>query len=204
MGRLECSAEGRIGGMRLGIAHHYGWAVAVTASADHWVVDRRRIELIEPGVPTAPIHHEGGPHLLHRSAEPLEDTVLAALVSDVRASVVRATSVSLDELAAASPEPIVSMSLRAWPADFPGDIAVQRRVPYESRADSVMYCQVLAELARQRGWAVHLYNSKNVEAEAAHVLGERADEVLYGPRTTLGPPWSKDHRMALAATIVVT
>ena len=31
---------------------------------------------------------------------------------------------------------------------------------------------------------------------------ERADEVLHGPRTTLGPPWAKDHRMALAATVV--
>jgi hypothetical protein len=51
--------SGMKGGMRLGIAHHFGWAVAVTASADHRVVDRRRIELIEPGVPTAPIHHEG-------------------------------------------------------------------------------------------------------------------------------------------------
>jgi hypothetical protein len=67
-----------------------------------------------------------------------------------------------------------------------------------------MYCQVLAELARERGWVVHLYNSKDVEAEAVCILGERADEVLRGPRATLGPPWSKDHRMALAATIVVT
>ena len=62
---------------------------------------------------------------------------------------------------------MVSMSLRAWPADFPEDIAVQRRVPYESRADSVLYCQVLAELAHEHGWAVHLYDAKDVEAEAA-------------------------------------
>jgi hypothetical protein len=190
--------------MRLGIAHHFGWAVAVTASADHKVVDRRRIELIEPGVPAAPIHHEGGPHLMHRSAEPLDDDALAALVAGVRASVVRTTSAALDELAASSPEPIASMSLRAWPADFPEDIAVQRRVPYESRADSVMYCQVLAGLARERGWVVHLYNAKDVEVEAVRILGERAEDVLHGPRATLGPPWSKDHRMALAATIVVT
>ena len=197
-------AEGRIGGMRLGIAHHFGWAVAVTASADHKVVERRRIELIEPGVPAAPIHHMGGPHSLHRLAEPLDDDALSALVADVRTSVVRATSASLDDLATASPEPIVSVSLRAWPVDFPEDIAVQRRAPYESRADSVMYCQVLTELARERGWLVHCYNSKDVEDEAARILGERAEEVLYGPRVTLGPPWSKDHRMALAATIVVT
>jgi hypothetical protein len=189
--------------MRLGIAHHFGWAVAVTASADHEVVDRRRIELIEPGLPTAPIHHEGGAHGFHQRPEPLDDDALAALVADVRASVVRATSAALDELERALPEPIVSMSVRAWPDDFPEDIAVQRRVPYESRADSVMYCQVLAELARKRGWDLHCYDAKHVEAEAARILGERSHEVLHGPRATLGPPWSKDHRIALAATVVV-
>jgi hypothetical protein len=179
--------------MRLGIAHHFGWAVAVTSSADHRVVDRRRIELIEPGMATAPIHHEG---------KPLDDAATALLVAQVRASAMRATSASLDELAAALPAPIVSMSLRAWPPDFPDDIAVQRRAPYESQADSVMYRQVLAELARKRGWDVHLYDARNVEGQAAGILAERADEVLHGPRATLGPPWAKDHRMALAATVV--
>ena len=43
-----------------------------------------------------------------------------------------------------------------------------------------------------------------LEDEAIRILGERADDVLHGPCATLGPPWSKDHRMALAATIVVT
>jgi hypothetical protein len=181
--------------MRLGIAHHLGWAVAVTASADHTVVDRRRIELIELGMATAPIHHEG---------KPLDDDATAALVARVRASVVRATSASLDQLAMALPEPIVSMSLRAWPVDFPDDIAVQRRVPYESRADSIMYRQVLAELARARGWDVHVYDAKDVEARAISKLADRADEVLLGPRATMGPPWAKDHRMALAATIVAS
>jgi hypothetical protein len=102
------------------------------------------------------------------------------------------------------PEPIVSMSLRAWPADFPEDIAVQRRAPYESHADSIMYRQVLSELADARGWEVHLYDAKNVEDEAIRILGEQADEVLHGARETLGPPWSKDHRMALAATVVIS
>ena len=188
--------------MRLGIAHHFGWAVAVTASDDHRVVDRRRIELIEPGLPTAPIHYEGGAHLLHRSAEPLDDTALATLVAEVRASVVRATSAALGELGTELPEPIDTIALRAWPADFPRDISVQRRVPYESRADSVMYCQVLAELARERGWMVRLYDSRPSKRKqhASWVSGRRKCFVL--PRATLGPPWSKDHRMALAATIV--
>jgi hypothetical protein len=179
--------------VRVGIAHHLGWAVAVTASADHVVADRRRIELIEPGMPTAPVEHE---------AKPLDDAAAARMVAEVRASALRATSASLDQLAASLPEPVVSMSLRAWPLNFPDDIAVQRRPPYESRADSVMYCQVLAECAHTRGWDVHLFNAKDIEAQAARILGERAGDVLRGPRATLGPPWTKDHRIALAATIV--
>jgi hypothetical protein len=179
--------------MRAGVAHHFGWAVAVTADDDHRVVDRRRIELVEPGVSRAPIHHDG---------VDLDDEDLAALVAEVRASAVRATSAGLDELAADLPGPVVSLSLRAWPADFPGDIATQRRVPYESRADSVMYRQVLTDLAHARGWVVPVFDASDVERRAAALLGERADDILLGPRATLGPPWTKDHRMALAATIV--
>jgi hypothetical protein len=182
-----------LGGVRVGIAHHLGWAVAVTASAGHEVVDRRRIELIEPGMPAAPIEHD---------AKPLDEGAAARMVTRVRASALRAASASLDRLAASLPGPVVSLSLRAWPPDFPGDIAIQRRPPYDSRADSVMYCQVLAECAHERGWQVHLFDAKAVEAQATRILGERAGEVLHRPRATLGPPWTKDHRIALAAAIV--
>jgi hypothetical protein len=172
--------------LRLGIAHHLGWAVAITATDDHEVVDRRRIELIEPGMPAAPVEHD---------IKGLDDAAAAALVATVRASVVRATAASLEQL----PESIVSISLRTWPLDFPDRIAIQRRPPYESRADSVMYRQVLAEV---RGWAVHLYEFRDVEGQAARILGARAKDVLQGPRATLGPPWGKDQRSALAATIL--
>ena len=184
--------------MRIGIAHHLGWAVTVTADDDHHVVDRRRIELVEPGLPVAPVHHEGGAHELHRTGPPLDDDELAALVADVRASALRATAAALEEL----PGGINTLSLRAWPDDFPDDIAVLRRAPYESRADSVMYLQVLAEIATSSGWVVHRYDLRTVEAEAARLLGARADEVLHGVRRRLGPPWTKDHRLALAATVV--
>ena len=179
--------------MRLGIAHHLGWAVAVTASRDYQVVDRRRIELIEPGLSPAPIHYE---------SSRLDVAATAELVAQVRASVVRATSAALDALAGALPAPVLSISLRAWPSDFPDDIAVQRRAPYEARADAIMYRQELTELAHARGWEVHFYDAKAVLGQAAGVLADRADEVLQGPRATIGPPWTKDHRIALAAAIV--
>src|SRR5690349_19912473 len=142
--------------MRLGIADHLGWAIAVTASADHEVVDRRRISLVEAGLSPAPIHYQ-------RGRLGLEAT--AALVAQVRASVARVASAAFDELEAALPAPVVSLALRALPPDFPADIATQLRVPYEARADAVMYRQVLAELARARGWDVRFYRARDVERE---------------------------------------
>lgn len=192
MGTPEAQRE-ILDGVRVGIAHHLGWAVAVTASAGHEVVDRRRLELIEPGMPAAPAEHE----IRH-----LDDDAAVKLVAAVRASALRAASASLDQLAVSLPGPAVSVSLRAWPLDFPGDIAAWRRPRYQSRADSVMYCQVLAECAHERGWQVHLYGARDVEAQAARILGERAGDVLGRPRAVLGPPWTRDHRIALAATIV--
>jgi hypothetical protein len=182
-----------MGGLRLGIADHFGWAVAVTAAADHGVIDRRRIELLEPGMPSAPIHHEG---------KGLDDERVGAMVAAVRSSVARAASASFDALEGALSNPITSISLRSLPTDFPTTIAVQRRVPYEARADAVMYREVLCEVATSRGWRIHFYDAKTVEQEAAAMLAGAADAVLRGPRDRLGPPWAKDHRVALAATIV--
>jgi hypothetical protein len=156
-------------------------------------VDRRRIELVEPGVCAAPVHYES-----HR----LDEAGTAALIAHVRASVVRASGASLDALAAALPAPVVSISLRTWPADFPEDVAVLRRSPWEARADAVMYRKVLAGLAEERGWKVHVYEAKRVIDQARELLGARTADVLDGPRARLGPPWTKDHRQALAAAIV--
>jgi hypothetical protein len=181
--------------VRLGIADHLGWAVAVTATADYEVADRRRIELVEPGFSAAPIHYE---------SKRLDVAATAALVAEVRASVARATSAALDEIAAALPGSVVSISLRTLPVDFPADIAVLRRPPYEARADAVMYRQVLAECAHARDWDLHFYDAKDVLSTVSGALAGRADDVLQKPRATLGPPWTKDHRIALAATILAS
>lgn len=165
----------------------------VTTSGNLDVADRRRIELIDPDISAAPIHYE---------SRRLDEAATAALVAQARASIARVASAAFDELASELPVPIRSISLRAWPLDFPGDISVQLRAPYESRADAIMYRQELSELAHARGWAVHLYDAKAVEGQAARMLGERAEGVLHGPRAALGPPWTRDHRVALAAAIL--
>lgn len=176
-------------GRRVGIADHFGWAVAVTTDADHRVVDRRRIELVEPGVCAAPIHYEGA----GRSPADAEE-----LVATVRTSVERATRAALTAL----PDGITGLSLRVWPADFPTDIATLLRSPWEARADAVMYRQVIAAVAGELGWQVMTYDAKRVESQATALLGPRAEAVLHGPRAELGPPWGSDQRRALAATVV--
>ena len=88
--------------MRIGVAHHLGWAVAVTADDDHRVVDRRRVELVDAGLPNAPIHHLGGAWDLHRAGEPPTDEELATKVAEVRASVVRSADAAFDALATAA------------------------------------------------------------------------------------------------------
>ena len=45
----------------VGVADHNGWAVLVSAAALNGaptVVDRRRVSLIEKGIPNQPYHHE--------------------------------------------------------------------------------------------------------------------------------------------------
>jgi hypothetical protein len=179
--------------LRVGVFDHFGWAIAVTANDAHEVVDRRRIALVEPDVTDAPIHYE---------SKHLDVAATTTLVAEWRASVRRASASALDELAAALPTPIESVSLRTLPATFPDDIETMMRTPYEARADAVMYRQVLVELLEARGWSVHFYEAKSVLAHAASVLGDRTDAVIDGPRRALGPPWTKDHRVALAATVV--
>ncbi len=180
-------------GVHVGIADHFGWAVAVTASADHRVVDRRRIELIEPDVCEAPIHY---------ASSRLGIEATAALLEEVRPSIRRAATLAFDDLVADLGAPIRTVSLRTWPADFPTDLAVLVRSPWEARADAVMYRQELSDLAVERGWEVHLYDAKRVVSEADATLGGRADDHLQAPRAALGPPWTKDHRTAFAAAIV--
>ncbi|MQA17231.1 MAG: hypothetical protein GEV09_24825 [Pseudonocardiaceae bacterium] len=187
--------------MHIGIADHLGWAVAVTATRDHEVVDRQRIDLVEPSVRVAPIHHEGGTWAQHGSRH-VDDATLAALVTTVRESATRATRHSLDRLAADLPSCVVSISLRDITVNLPDDIAVLRRPPYESRADAIMYRQVIADVAGSMGWEVHIYDARTVLTQAASLLGTRTDDVLSGPRARWGPPWTKDHRVALAAAVV--
>lgn len=163
--------------MRLGIAHHFGWAVAVTASSAYEVVERRRVALIEPGLPAAPIHHEAGTHPMHASGAVLDDDGLAALVIRVRDSVMRMVSAALDELESAAPEPITVIALRAWPSNFPNHIAIHASCWAKLRMNvagpSAPMTPATSRPKRRSSWAIGRMKCSTVHGQHWVLRGRR-------------------------------
>jgi hypothetical protein len=70
-------------------------------------------------------------------------------------------------------------------------------------ADWVMYRRALAAAAEARGWAVHWYDAKKVcDAAGEAIRIEDFDAHFLQLRTSIGPPWGNDHKIAMAAAIV--
>ena len=85
------------------------------------------------------------------------------------------------------------------PATVPERLANYRA---QNVADSVMYREALAQAAQARGWSVHWYDARRVLVEAARALGRRTiEDLLDKTGATIGPPWQKDHRVAMAAAM---
>ena len=66
-----------------------------------------------------------------------------------------------------------------------------------------MYRKELAAAALARGWAVHWYDAKKVLAAASEALRiEDLDAHFLQLRRSIGSPWGRDHKVAMAAAIV--
>lgn len=177
----------------VGVADHCGWAILMTVAADGQLIDRRRVELVAPNLPSLPHHHEGQMLPLPRAVE---------LVERVRASADTLAAERLDALTKSVPLPITGITLRRYPP-LPPSIA-ERITDYRAQcaADSVMYRDALAGAAQARGWSVDWYDPQRVLADAARALGrDDIHDLLESTRAALGPPWQKDHRVAMAAAI---
>src|SRR6202142_4693155 len=177
----------------IGVSDHGGWAVLVTVARDGTLLARRRVELVGEGLPKLP-HHSEGQRL------PLDEAV--ELVKRVRVSAGRHAVIALDAVTTAVPR-ILGIALRKCP-QLPPTIA-ERIKDYRAQnvADWVMYRKALAAAAEARGWAVHWYDTKKVFDAAREALRiEDLDAHFLKLRKSIGPPWSKDHKLAMAAAIV--
>jgi hypothetical protein len=181
-------------GAIIGVSDHGGWAVLVTVGGDGTLLDRRRVELVGEGLPKIPHHSEG-------QALPLDQAV--ALVERVRVSAEHHAKLGLDAVAMALPGRILGVALRQCPP-LPPTIA-ERIQDYRAQnvADWVMYRKALAAAAEARGWAIHWYDAKKVFDEASEALGiQDLDAHFLQVRRAVGPPWNKDHKLAMAAAMV--
>ena len=179
----------------IGVSDHGGWAVLVTVGRDGTRLDRRRVELVDEGLPKLP-HHSECQRL------PLDEAV--ELVERVRVSAEKHAALALDEVAKAVPRIVVrGVALRQCP-QLPPTVA-ERIQDYraQNNADWVMYRKALAAAVEARGWPVHWYGAKKVLGEASQVLRvENLDAHFLQVRRAVGPPWNNDHKLAMAAAIV--
>ncbi|NUP08826.1 MAG: hypothetical protein HOW73_22495 [Polyangiaceae bacterium] len=193
----------------VGVAEHGSSAVLVTVAPDGVLLDRRRVDLTEPGMPTHPHHHEGswavGRYLNTPGARPMPLADVVALVDRVRESASRGAQESLAALAAAVPLPIATIAIRICPELPPTTEARIEDNRAQTVADSVMYRQALASAAQARGWAVQWYDRDSVFNDAATALGcKDIDALLNAMGRTVGPPWQAKHKLAAAAALAVT
>ncbi len=193
----------------VGAVEHGNSAVLVTVAPGGELLDRRRIDLTEPGLPTHPHHHEGswavGRYVDSPWARAVSLADAVALVERVRASAARGAHESLESLARAVPIPIASIAIRVCPELPP---TTEERIAdnrAQAVADSVMYRRALATAAEARGWSVHWYDRERVFRDAAGVLGrDDIDAFLHALGRSLGPPWQAKHKLAAAAAIAAT
>jgi hypothetical protein len=186
----------------ISVADHAGWAHVVCVAAPGnvpTVVERRRVMLIDSGLPTLPYHHE--------SIGMREDEA-NALIAGVRRSIAKCTSRALHRVVAdlAPAYRAVALAIREPPfAELPETVAaVWPSYRLQCAADGVMYQLALCRAARDLGLEVHLCRRGEETARAAARLEVHRDDMesfVTGTGRPSGPPWTQEHRRAYAAGI---
>ncbi|HJZ70951.1 MAG TPA: hypothetical protein VKE51_04380 [Vicinamibacterales bacterium] len=186
----------------ISVADHAGWAhvVCVAAPANvPAVVERRRVTLIDAGLPTLPYHHE--------SLGMREDDA-NALIARIQRSIAGRTSRALKEVVTdlAPVYSVVALAIREPPfAELPDSVAaVRQSYQLQCAADGMMYQLALCRAARDLGLEVHLCRRGEETARAAarlEVHPHQMESFVSDTGRPSGPPWTQEHRRAYAAGI---
>jgi hypothetical protein len=186
------------------VAEHTGWAhlVCVVARGNlPAVIARRRVALIDQGLPTMPYEH---------GTTAMREEEAAAVIARVRQSVAARTSDALRRVASelAPAHTAVALAIREPPfEDLPATVAAVR-TSYRllCAADGMLYQLAICRAARQLKLDVHMYRRGTETARAAQQLGvtlAAIEEFVSRTGRPAGPPWTQEHRRAYAAGIAV-
>ena len=186
------------------VAEHTGWAHLVCIAAPGLVpavIERRRVTLIDSGVPRQPYEHE---------STAMREDEANALISQVRRSIAGRTSDALTRVVAelAPSNTVVAIAIRKPPfPDLPETVAaVRKSYPLQCAADGMLYQLAICRAARQLGLDVHMYRRGEETSWAAEQLGvtlREVEEFVSRAGRPAGPPWTQEHRRAYAAGIAV-
>jgi hypothetical protein len=189
-------------GSILAISEHTGWAYVVCVSARDrrpFVVTRRRIALIEPGLPTQPYEHD---------TRAMRPDAAEALIAKVRNSVARTTDLALGRLAdeLSREHTVTTLTIRKPPFDtLPASVAtVHASYPLLCAADGMLYNFAIRDSAKRLGLEIRLCTRGDEMDLAATALGvspEAVEEFVIGRGRPAGPPWTVEHRRGYAAAI---
>lgn len=164
--------------MKAGFRCHSGWAVMVVTDgtlARPLLIDRRRVELVGPGLPRQPYHavaEEGAPR---------------SIISRVEKAANKAISSALLSL----PE-LTSVALVAKPRDLPDDLdQILRSHPRLHAAEGWLYERAVLDAATSLDFPVTVIAPDTISISPALEAAGRA----------AGPPWQKDHKWAAAAAL---
>jgi len=186
------------------VAEHAGWAHVICVAASGLVpvvIARRRVTLIDPGLPKMPYEHESV-----GMTEPEAD----ALIARVRRSIAARTTLALQRVATELSPTYAAVALAIRKPSFPelpGTVgAVRKSYRLQCAADGMLYQLAICHAARQLGLEVQLCRRGDEAARAAQQLGVTAaeiDEFVSRTGRPAGPPWAQEHRRAYAAGIAV-
>jgi hypothetical protein len=186
------------------VAEHTGWAhlVCVVARGNvPAVIARRRVALIDQGLPTMPYEHD---------TAAMREGEANAVVARVRRSIAARTSDALRRVAIelAPAHTAVAVAIREAPFDeLPATVAAVR-TSYRllCAADGMLYQLAICHAARQLKLDVHRCRRGTETARAAQQLGvtpAEMEEFVSRTGRPAGPPWTQEHRRAYAAGIAV-
>ena len=188
-------------GAVIGVSDHYARAELVTLAVEDGapvLLDRRRVELIDKCLPTAPYHHD---------ALALDIGSATDLVNRVQRSVGEHARAALSTMQAGFRARVLVLPLSPYDS-LPDSLEeVLNSRPLTLAADGMLYRESLAEAAIELGMEVRRYSRKTDQTTlAAEEMGLDVSQVTsliaqFGREA--GAPWRKDHKMAAAAALSV-
>jgi hypothetical protein len=184
------------------VAEHAGWAHLVCvapAGGVPAVIERRRVTLIDAGLPTQPYHHD--------SIGMREDEA-NALISRVSQSIASHTSLALQRVVAdlAPAHVTVALAIREPPfPELPETVAaVWSSYRLQCAADGMLYQLAMCRAARDLELTVHPCargEEAVLAAEQLEMTPEDIDRFVSRNGRPSGPPWTQEHRRAFARGI---